>query len=118
VTLELTASQNCAFVEFATAAGYNAAVAANPHQIAGENILVEERRPRSTAYGGSGYNGGRGTAGRGRGGPDGRSGSQGRGAFQKREDGGRGNYGPGRGGRGGPGNVTPRGGRGVSQPSS
>ncbi|KAH0537395.1 hypothetical protein FGG08_005794 [Glutinoglossum americanum] len=115
---DVSRQKNCAFVEFATAAGYNAAVAANPHQIAGENIIVEERRPRSTAYGGSGYNGGRGGPGRTRTGPDGRTGSQGRGSFQKREDGGRGSYGPGRGGRGGPGNVTPRGGRGVGQPSS
>lgn len=72
--------QNCAFVEFAEPAGYAAAVAANPHQVGGEQILVEERRPRGNAYGSNGYNAGRGGAGRGRGD---RAGSQGRGGFQR-----------------------------------
>lgn len=98
----LTMVQNCAFVEFADVAGYNAAVAANPHQIGGEQIYVEERRPRSNAYGG-GYNGGRGGMRGGRGGAEGRPTNQGRGGFQK--DGGRGGYGP----RGRGGNITPRG---------
>lgn len=106
----LNQTQNCAFVEFANSAGYGAAVAANPHLIGGENIYVEERRPRPNAYGG-GFNSGRGGMGRGgRGGPDGRPGNQGRGGFQK--DGGRGGYTP----RGRGGNVTPRG-RGGSQVS-
>lgn len=101
--------QNCAFVEFADANGYAAAVAANPHQIGGEQVTVEERRPRSTAYGGNaGFGPGRGGH-RGRG--DGRSSSQGRGGFQK-DAGGRGGY-PSR-GRGG-GNVTPK---GRSQPQA
>ncbi|KAI9849663.1 MAG: hypothetical protein M1837_002788 [Sclerophora amabilis] len=101
---DISRPKNCAFVEFANIAGYTAAVAANPHQIGGEQIYVEERRPRSGAYGGAGYNAGRGGAGRGRGGLDGRPSSQGRGGLQK--DGGRGGYGTAR-GRGG--NNTPRG---------
>lgn len=100
--------QNCAFVEFETNEGYNAAVAANPHSIGGEQIYVEERRPRPAAYGGFNARGGiRG----GRGGGDGRPGSQGRGNFPK--DGGRGGFVP-RGGRGG---MTPRGGRGQPMPA-
>ncbi|EGO58261.1 hypothetical protein NEUTE1DRAFT_122532 [Neurospora tetrasperma FGSC 2508] len=69
-----------------TQAGYNAAVAANPHTVNGENIVVEQRRPKSTAFGGSNYGSANrgGAAGRGRGGFEGgRSGSQsgGRGGF-------------------------------------
>ncbi|KAI4164285.1 MAG: hypothetical protein LQ342_001930 [Letrouitia transgressa] len=96
---------NCAFVEFETIAGYNAAVAANPHLIGGEQIYVEERRPRPTAYGGFNTRGGmRG----GRGGTDGRTNGQGRGNFPK--DGGRGGFVP----RGRGGSMTPRG-RGQAQ---
>lgn len=98
------AMQNCAFVEFASAAGYQAAAAANPHVINGESIVVEPRRPKAGAYGGSNYASGRGNAPtRGRGGFEGqRTGSQG---------GGRGNFTGGQGrGRGG----APRG-RGASQ---
>lgn len=77
--------QNCAFVEFKTQAGYNAAVAANPHTVNGENIVVEQRRPKANAYGGANYNAARGGAGArtGRGGYEpSRSGSQsGRGGF-------------------------------------
>ncbi|KAK4123379.1 hypothetical protein N657DRAFT_461327 [Parathielavia appendiculata] len=97
--------KNCAFVEFKTQAGYNAAVAANPHTVNGENIVVEQRRPKANAYGGSNYNAARGGAGRGgRGGFEpSRSGSQsGRGAFSGQSRG--------RGGGGG----GPRG-RGASQ---
>ncbi|KAI4122550.1 MAG: hypothetical protein LQ347_006468 [Umbilicaria vellea] len=104
---DVSRQKNCAFVEFADAAGYNAAVAANPHSIGGEQIYVEERRPRPTAYGG-GYSQNRGGMRGGRGGPDGRPGSQGRGGFQK--DGGRGGFTP----RGRGGNMTPRG-RGQPQ---
>ncbi|KAL0930888.1 NTF2 and RRM domain-containing protein [Colletotrichum truncatum] len=79
---DINRQKNCAFVEFATPAGYQAAVAANPHIVNGENIVVEPRRPKATAYGGSNYSagGGRGNpaGGRGRGGFEGnRSGSQG-----------------------------------------
>lgn len=77
--------QNCAFVEFKTPAGYQAAAAANPHVVNGENIVVEPRRPKAGAYGGSNYNAGRGNLHNrgGRGGFDsGRSGSHGsRGSF-------------------------------------
>ncbi|KAI4192013.1 MAG: hypothetical protein LQ348_003302 [Seirophora lacunosa] len=105
---DVSRAKNCAFVEFETVEGYNAAVAANPHAIGGEQIYVEERRPRNTPYGGFNPRGGiRG----GRGGPDGRAGGQGRGGYPK--DGGRGGFVPRGGGRGG--NITPRGGRGQAQ---
>ncbi|PKS10006.1 hypothetical protein jhhlp_004631 [Lomentospora prolificans] len=76
---DINREKNCAFVEFATPEGYKAAVAANPHLVNGENIVVEQRRPKSTAYGGAQYAANRGGAsGRGRGRYDGtRSGSQG-----------------------------------------
>lgn len=105
--------QNCAFVEFVDAAGYAAAVAANPHTVGTETIYVEERRPRPNAYGGSNanYNRGGGTANRARGGAQGtgRSGSQTN--FPK--DAGRGGFQP-RGGKPGTGTVTPKG-RGQGQ---
>ncbi|KAL8999502.1 MAG: hypothetical protein Q9169_001707 [Polycauliona sp. 2 TL-2023] len=105
---DVSRQKNCAFVEFETAEGYSAAVAANPHSIGGEQIYVEERRPRPTGYGGFNPRGGmRG----GRGGTDGRPSSQGRGNFPK--DGGRGGFVP----RGRGGNITPRGGRGQAQPA-
>ena len=87
----LTYSQNCAFVEFADAAGYNAAVAANPHNVGTEQIYVEERRPRPNAFGGSSASFSRGGTPPGRG----RGGMQGRGNYQSR------------GGKSG--NVTPKG---------
>ncbi len=102
----LTLEQNCAFVEFEDQAAYSAAVAANPHPIGGEQIYVEERRPRSNAYGGNFA--GRGGMRGGRGGSEGRPGSQGRGGFPK--DGGRGGFVP----RGRGGTTTPRG-RGQPQ---
>ncbi|KAL2140802.1 hypothetical protein VTI28DRAFT_3236 [Corynascus sepedonium] len=82
---DINRQKNCAFVEFKTQAGYNAAIAANPHTVNGENIVVEQRRPKANAYGGANYNASRGGAGRGgRGGYEpSRSGSQGggRGGF-------------------------------------
>lgn len=105
---KLTMHQNCAFAEFATQAGYDAAVENNPHVVNGESVVVEQRRPKANAFGGTNYNASRpsGFPGRGgRGGLDGgRIGSQGNG---------RGGYSPGqsRGGRGGAG----RGGRGGAQ---
>ncbi|KAK7755390.1 hypothetical protein SLS62_002617 [Diatrype stigma] len=85
VYLDINRQKNCAFVEFATPAGYQAAIAANPHTVDGESIVVEPRRPKAGAYGGSNYTAGRGNAANrgGRGGFDGsRSGSQGgRGSF-------------------------------------
>ncbi|KAI9788296.1 MAG: hypothetical protein M1816_006981 [Peltula sp. TS41687] len=107
VYFDISRQRNCAFVEFSTPAGYQAAVAANPHLISGEQIYIEERRARP-GFGPGGFNTNRGGPGRGRGGPDGRIG-QGRGGFQK--DGGRGNHGPSR-GRGG--TLSPRG-RGGNQ---
>ncbi|PYH98369.1 hypothetical protein BO71DRAFT_58275 [Aspergillus ellipticus CBS 707.79] len=97
---DVSRQKNCAFVEFGDAAAYAAAVAANPHQIGTEQIYVEERRPRTNAYGGNGnYGAGRGGAGRGRGD---RAGSQGRGGFQRE---GRGGFAP----RGRGGNVNAKG---------
>ncbi|MCJ1462189.1 hypothetical protein MMC07_000789 [Pseudocyphellaria aurata] len=106
VYFDVSRQKNCAFVEFADATGYNNAVAANPHTIGGEQIFVEERRPRPNAYGG-GYSG-RGPVRGGRGGTDARPGSQGRGNYPK--DGGRGGFTP----RGRGGSMTPRG-RGQPQ---
>ncbi|KAJ5183186.1 hypothetical protein N7492_000802 [Penicillium capsulatum] len=90
---DVSRPKSCAFVEFAEPSGYASAVAANPHQVGSEQIVVEERRPRGNAYGSNGYTAGRGGAGRGRGD---RAGSQGRGGFQRE---GRGGFAPrGRGG--------------------
>lgn len=91
--LDINRTKSCAFVEFATPAGYQAAVAANPHVVNGENITVEPRRPKTQAYGGGNFGAGRGNLANrgGRGGFDGgRAGGQG----------GRGNFGQNR-GRGG-----------------
>ncbi|TPR07023.1 RNA recognition motif family protein [Aspergillus niger] len=96
---DVSRAKNCAFVEFGDAAGYAAAVAANPHQIGTEQIYVEERRPRTNAFGNGSYGAGRGGAGRGRGD---RAGSQGRGGFQRE---GRGGFAP----RGRGGNVNAKG---------
>ncbi|EJT81963.1 hypothetical protein GGTG_01937 [Gaeumannomyces tritici R3-111a-1] len=106
VYFDINRTKNCAFVEFATPAGYQAAAAANPHTVDGENIIVEARRPKASAYGGSNYNSRGGIPGRGRGNYEGgRSGGQGgRGGFNNQP----------RGGRGG---GAPRG-RGVSQPAN
>ncbi|KAK8031162.1 NTF2 and RRM domain-containing protein [Apiospora arundinis] len=106
VYFDINRQKSCAFVEFASPAGYNAAAAANPHVVNGESIVVEPRRPKASAYGGANYsNTGRGNAASrgGRGGMDGgRAGGQG----------GRGNFGGQNRGRGG----MPRGGaRGASQ---
>ncbi|TQS36095.1 hypothetical protein Golomagni_03464 [Golovinomyces magnicellulatus] len=51
--------KNCAFVEFETIEGYQAATNASPHQVCGESIFVEPRRPKTNAFGGNGYSGGR-----------------------------------------------------------
>ncbi|KAK3313530.1 ntf2 and rrm domain-containing protein [Apodospora peruviana] len=84
VYFDINRQKNCAFVEFKNQAGYNAAVAANPHIVNGETIVVEQRRPKASAYGGSNFNATRGgSASRGRGGYEaGRTSSQGgRGGF-------------------------------------
>ncbi|KAK2590662.1 hypothetical protein QQS21_011662 [Conoideocrella luteorostrata] len=82
---DINRQKNCAFVEYKTIEGYQAAIAANPHVVNGVDIVVEPRRPKSNAYGGNSYNTGRGNApgGRGRGGFDGNRNSQGnqRGSF-------------------------------------
>ncbi|KAH8747702.1 hypothetical protein BGZ57DRAFT_777060 [Hyaloscypha finlandica] len=88
IYFDVNRGKNCAFVEYATPEGYQAAAAANPHQVMGEPIYVEPRRPKAGAYGGNGYTGGRGGMNQ-----------RGRGGFQQR-------------GRGGGG--APRG-RGTSQ---
>ncbi|TVY40855.1 putative G3BP-like protein [Lachnellula subtilissima] len=103
IYFDINRTKNCAFVEYQTPEGYQAATNANPHQIAGEAIYVEPRKPKANAYGGNGYAGGRGGPQRGRGGFQDRQGSQG----------GRGNFGGQNRGRGGA--PTPRGGRGAGQ---
>lgn len=91
IYFDVNRGKNCAFVEYATPEGYQAAAAANPHQVSGEAIYVEPRRPKPSAYGGNGYAGGRGGLNQ-----------RGRGQFQNR-------------GRGGGG--APRG-RGTSTPTN
>ncbi|PVH97822.1 hypothetical protein DM02DRAFT_65262 [Periconia macrospinosa] len=44
--LDISRGKNCAFVDFKTAAGFQAAVNANPHTVNGIEIKVEERRTR------------------------------------------------------------------------
>lgn len=89
--------KNCAFVDFVDPAAYNAAVTANPLSIGGEQIVIEERRPRAGAFGGNFGN--KGGMRSGRGSTESRPGGQGRGGFSK--DGGRGAGFGARGGRGG-----------------
>ncbi|KAG8665636.1 hypothetical protein FPOAC1_010435 [Fusarium poae] len=103
---DINRQKNCAFVEYKTPEGYQAAAAANPHTVNGESIVVEARRPKANAYGGTSY-GGRGPApGRGRGGAEGgRSGGQGsRGNFSGQNRG-RGGAARGRGGAAQPQNA-------------
>ncbi|KAF4636005.1 hypothetical protein G7Y89_g2093 [Cudoniella acicularis] len=103
IYFDINRGKNCAFVEYATAEGYQAAASNNPHSISGETIFVEPRRPKAGAYGGNGYTGGRGGVN-----------TRGRGGFQNDRQGGqggRGNFGQNRGRGGAP---TPRG-RGASQ---
>ncbi|KAM3513812.1 hypothetical protein MY11210_002537 [Beauveria gryllotalpidicola] len=91
---DINRQKNCAFVEFKTLEGYQAAVFSNPHIVNGENIVVEPRRPKAAGHNGSASFG----AGRGNGAP------RGRGGFEGNRNGGqgnaRGNFGQGR-GRGG-----------------
>lgn len=97
---DINRQKNCAFVEYKTPEGYHAALNSNPHTVNGEQIIIEQRRPKQNAYGGAGYGPGRGGARNG-----------GRGGFEGRQGQGnaRGNFGQGR-GRGG----APRG-RGGAQ---
>ncbi|KAF1958902.1 hypothetical protein CC80DRAFT_21917 [Byssothecium circinans] len=88
--LDISRPKNCAFVDFKTPAGFQAAIAANPHTVNGIEIKVEERRlrpqppfgyPRGGPPRGRGGIGGQprgGFQGRGRGGP-----MRGRGAPQE-----------------------------------
>jgi hypothetical protein len=48
-----SATQNCAFVDFKTAAGFQSAVSNNPHTVNGIEIKVEERRlaPNQNQFG-------------------------------------------------------------------
>ncbi|KAL5118366.1 hypothetical protein ACEQ8H_003715 [Pleosporales sp. CAS-2024a] len=78
---DISRPKNCAFIDFKTAAAYQAAIAANPHQVNGVDLKVEERRPRPEQFRG----GFRGGPVRGRG----NLGGQGpRGGFQPRGRGG------------------------------
>lgn len=103
--LDINRQKNCAFADFTNPASYQAAVQANPHEIGGERIFVEQRHIRPPSMGGFPARGG--PAARGRGGMEGRPGGQGRGGFQK-------DFRGGVGGARGRGGATARG-RGVSQ---
>lgn len=87
---DVSRQKNCAFVDFATVAGFQAAVNANPHTVGDNQIFVEERRLRPQSFGGFQRGGG---APRGRGD---RPVGQGRGGFNR----GRGGANTTRGGRG------------------
>ncbi|KAI9737077.1 MAG: hypothetical protein M1834_000667 [Cirrosporium novae-zelandiae] len=100
VYFDVARPKNCAFVEFADMAGFNAARSASPLQVGDQSIWVEERRRGPTGGRGDFSGAGRGGAGRNRG--DGRAGGQGRGGFQK--DGGRNTFGS----RNRGGNMTPK----------
>ncbi|KAK1249883.1 hypothetical protein MKX08_009886 [Trichoderma sp. CBMAI-0020] len=68
---DINRAKNCAFVEYKTVEGYQAALAGKNLTVNGENIVVEPRRPKANTYGGN-FGAGRGNAsGRGRGGFDG-----------------------------------------------
>ncbi|KAL6885090.1 hypothetical protein HDV57DRAFT_413032 [Trichoderma longibrachiatum] len=70
---DINRAKNCAFVEYKTVEGYQAALANKNLTVNGENIVVEPRRPKSNAYGGN-FGAGRGNAsGRGRGGAGGQN---------------------------------------------
>ncbi|KAJ4416414.1 hypothetical protein N0V82_006756 [Gnomoniopsis sp. IMI 355080] len=92
VYFDINRSKNCAFVEYGSTSACQSAIKASPITIAGDNIVIEPRRPKAGAYGGANYNQNRGSiSGRGRGGFEGnRSGSQGggRGGFANRGRGG------------------------------
>ncbi|KAF2007256.1 hypothetical protein P154DRAFT_116313 [Amniculicola lignicola CBS 123094] len=87
--LDISRQKNCAFVDFKTLSGFQAAVKANPHTVNGIEIRVEERRLRPNTFQGSFPRGGGGA-------PRGRGNLPPRGGFQQR--GGRGGA-MGRGGR-------------------
>ncbi|KAF4554236.1 Nuclear transport factor 2 (NTF2) domain-containing protein [Elsinoe fawcettii] len=101
VYFDISRQKNCAFVDFKTPEGYQAAVAANPHQLGNERIVVEERRLKPGSYPyvpRGGMRGGRGAPNQG---PN-------RGSFQ----GGRGGGYGGRGRGGATGSPRGRGGQG------
>ncbi|OAQ99733.1 hypothetical protein LLEC1_04103 [Akanthomyces lecanii] len=78
---DINRQKNCAFVEYKTLEGYQAAVSSNPHTVNGENIVVEPRRPKAAGHNGNASFG----AGRGNGAP------RGRGGFEGNRNGGQGN---------------------------
>lgn len=95
----VTKKQNSAFVEFSTRAGFQAAVAANPHRIGNHEIYVEERRVNA-------FPGNRGNVRGNRNSFDGRTAGQGRGgAVNTNRDTSRGGFAP----RGRGSSATPRG---------
>lgn len=87
---DVNRQKNCAFIEYSTPAGYQAAFAANPHKVGAETVHVDPRRPKIPGFPGS-FNNNRGGMN-----------NRGRGGFQNRGPGnqnGRGNFGgPARGG--------------------
>lgn len=82
-------------------------MAANPHEVSGERLYLEERRIRPGGNFPGSFGPNRGGARGGRGGPENRNGGSGRGGFQKD---GRGGFPP-----RGRGNAAGRGGRGALQ---
>lgn len=78
---DINRQKNCAFVEYKTLEGYQAALSSNPHVVNGENIVVEPRHQKAGGAAGGKFPSGRGNgAARGRGGFEGsRSGGQGNG---------------------------------------
>lgn len=95
---DVSRQKNSAFVEFASVDAFKACIAANPHKIGEDSIIVEERRPAVPfANRGGPIRGGRGGAFDNRQGPN-------RGGFAGKDGGPtRGGFTGGRGGRGGPG---------------
>ncbi|KAL7941595.1 hypothetical protein V8C42DRAFT_172291 [Trichoderma barbatum] len=70
---DINRAKNCAFVEYKTVEGYQAALAGKNLTVNGENIVVEPRRPKTNTFGGN-FGAGRGSAsGRGRGGAGGQN---------------------------------------------
>ncbi|KAK3060346.1 hypothetical protein LTS18_008749, partial [Coniosporium uncinatum] len=73
VYFDVSRPKNCAFVEFASMADFNAAVQANPHKVGSDEVVVEERLerrdggPRPPQFQRGGMRGGRGGSDRGRG---------------------------------------------------
>ncbi|KAF3075081.1 hypothetical protein V8C40DRAFT_191087 [Trichoderma camerunense] len=69
---DINRAKNCAFVEYKTVEGYQAALAGKNLTVNGENIVVEPRRPKTAGFAGN-FGPGRSASGRGRGGAGGQN---------------------------------------------